>query len=357
MERQGFIDQLKALSIFLIVYGHNDTTSIFSEYLTAFRIPLFFIVSGYLSKDKGNLDLLPYLKKMALRLLTPYFLISLFLYLVWFFIGRHLKFGGDDHDPIKNFIGIFYAQGGADYMIWGLPMWFLPALFCVSIIDFFVSKLPFQYKVVPALALPVLGMLISGFLGFQLPWSLDIAMVVYLFYFFGIYIRKVDIAGVIKGTEILVFIISLIIFVVGTGFNHPVNFYYASFGLIPLMFFNGISGFMACFAVFKILPTFNSIKWVGKNTLPILAFHFLAMSFMQGLAFLIFGYKFEFTVFVSFVYSVLQILILVPVILFMNRFTPILVGIPKQTKPANLIDGEVRSILISVNTKRNTTQN
>lgn len=64
-----FLDQLKAISILLIVYGHNDYDSGFSAFVSTFRLSLFFMPRG------------------------------------------------------------------AAYMDWGIPLWFLPALFCVLLLD------------------------------------------------------------------------------------------------------------------------------------------------------------------------------------------------------------------------------
>jgi fucose 4-O-acetylase-like acetyltransferase len=328
LERQGFIDQLKAISIFFIVYGHNDYDSVFAQYLTTIRLPLFFVVSGYLSKDKVNITEL--LAKLTRRLLIPYFLISLFLYFIWFFVERPYFQEPNEYDPLKNFIGIFYAQGGKEYMAWGIPMWYLPALFSISMIDFFVSRLPFNYRFIPTMLLPLVGTIIYKALGFHLPWSLDNAMVVYFFYFFGTYIRRINFLEYIKGKETWLLLILIPLFILGATYNKPINYYYASFNSIPLMYFTGLIGVLWLFTLFSTLPTFNFITWVGKNTLLILAFHLLAMSFIHAITYFGFGCHLKTTIFMSFIYSVLQILILVPVILFINRFLPIFVG---RSKP------------------------
>jgi fucose 4-O-acetylase-like acetyltransferase len=330
VERQGFIDQLKAISIFFIVYGHNDYDSVFAQYLTTIRLPLFFVVSGYLSKDKINITISELLGKLTRRLLIPYFLISLFLYSIWLFVERPYFQEPTEYDPIKNFLGIFYAQGGKEFMVWGIPMWYLPALFSISMIDFFVSRLPFNYRIIPTLLLPVVGITIYKALGYHLPWSLDNAMVVYLFYFFGTYIRRTNFLEYIKGKEVWLLLILIPIFIVGASYNKPINYYNGAYNNIVLMFFNGLIGVLWLFTFFSILPTYNKVTWVGKNTLPILAFHVLAMSFIHAVIYVGFGRHLEFSVLMSFFYTVLQILILVPVILFLNRYLPILVG---RSKP------------------------
>ncbi|GAO29189.1 acyltransferase family protein [Geofilum rubicundum] len=174
MKRIEFIDQLKALSIFLIVYGHNDYTSDFSEYLSSFRLPLFFILSGFVRKDKSTLDFGAFIQKLGRRLLLPYFLLSLLLYVIWLFVGRHYGEGGT-YSPVTNFIGIFYSQGGPQYMDWGIPMWFLTALFCVLLVDFFVARLQRIWQPFVSLLVGLSGYFYFRMVGIHLPWSLDVA--------------------------------------------------------------------------------------------------------------------------------------------------------------------------------------
>ncbi len=124
-----------------------------------------------------------FIKRRFQNILIPYFLISFLLYIFWFFVGR--KFGSStqmDLSPIKNFIGIFYAQGGNEYMDWGIPMWFLPCLFLVSVLYYSLAK----YKK----AIIVLALVFSGIVGYflpkslesHLPWSIDIVFTAILFY-------------------------------------------------------------------------------------------------------------------------------------------------------------------------------
>lgn len=326
MQRILFIDQLKALSIFLIVFGHNGDTSGFSQYLTTFRLPLFFILSGYLTHDKHSLPLLPFIKKISYRLLLPYFIISLFLFLFYVFVTKNIQLNPDNLDTSKLFLGIFYAHGGEEYMKWGQPMWFLPALFCVMLIDYFVSRFKFWHRILFALLLPMTGVLLFNILGFQLPWSLGNAMIFYFFFFFGTLIKRLNFLKFIEGKELIIFSLFFVIHLVGALINMPVLYYSSQWGNVPLMLLNGVTGFIWIFSLFKMLPAFSPIIWVGRNTLPILAFHMLALTLLQGISYFVFSYILEFTLALSLTYSVLQIILLIPLIFFLNRYFPLAVG-------------------------------
>lgn len=341
MERQHFIDQLKAISIFLVVYGHNDGSTDFNEYLTTFRIPLFFALSGYVSKDKSGLDFFSFVAKISKRLLVPYFVISFFLYFIWFVQVWIDGFDCTYCDPLRNFIGIFYSQGGQGFMAWGVPMWFLTALFCVAIIDYFVSQIPFRYRIVLAILLPFLGVFLQEHIRYKLPWSLSIAMVTYFFYFAGVVLRRIDFIKLVSGKEIYAFIIGFGLHFILYRFNKPVDFFYGNFGFLPLLMVNGLLGFVWMFSLFKILPTFKAVTWIGRNTLPILTFHLLVLGLVFWLVYNVLFPGLEGNVFLFFIFSLLEIILLIPVIFFLNRFFPVVVGLPSR-KSQNVIPQNIR---------------
>ena len=330
MKRYLFIDQLRALAIYLIVFGHNDYSSYLGEFLSSFRLPLFFIISGLVGREKDNLSRNDFLIKYSQRLLVPYFIISSLLYVFWFFIGRH--YGESNqmmYDPLRNLIGIFYAQGGPEYMNWGIPMWFLPALFIVSSIDFLACKLELKYQYILALVIPVAGYYLYKLLGFHLPWSIDVAMAVYGFYFFGKILKSINFIDKLHNIRLsaLIIAVAITVHVIGVQFNGRVLYYYGEYGNLLVMYINGIAGFVWVFTLFSFLPSLPALAWIGRNTLPILAFHLLAMTFIKGFALYVLGVEVTLGLWQSLIYSVLQISILVPAILFLNRYLPFMVGI------------------------------
>ncbi|SMO86382.1 Fucose 4-O-acetylase [Saccharicrinis carchari] len=332
MKRLQFIDVLRITAIFMVVYQHNELDSSISIYFESFSVSLFFMVSGFVSSPKSHLPFLKVLKKYIKHLLAPYFLISGLLYLFWFFVGRHYGYKATvTHDPLLNFIGIFYAQGGADFMSWGIPMWFLPTLFNVVMLDYFVSKLKLPLQIIALLLFPVIGLWLFQHIGFHLPWSFDIALVVYLFYFVGRVFKKIDLVKIIQGKELLVFIICFSLHLYTFRFNGIVEVYYGHYGdFLGLMYFNAILAFVWLFALLKVLPNWKIVSWLGRNTLPILAFHLLMMTFVKGVALFIFDYKIEITPLNAIFYTLLQIILLIPLIHFVNRYLPFLVGIDRK---------------------------
>ena len=80
------IDMLYALGTLLVILGHshpNDWSTFpgkWIEFIYTFHMPLFFLIAGYLfaySDSMSRLGYFKWLKEKALRLLTPYVILTL----------------------------------------------------------------------------------------------------------------------------------------------------------------------------------------------------------------------------------------------------------------------------------------
>jgi hypothetical protein len=70
------------------------------------------------------------------------------------------------------------------------------------------------------------------------------------------------------------------------------------------------------------------LQYIGKNTIIILGFHLLAGSFIKAITFYLFKlplsiYEFPW---ISLIYSIISILILIPVMFFLNSYMPFVIG-------------------------------
>jgi acyltransferase len=322
-----FIDQLKCFGIFCVVFGHNDY-SIYGDYVYTFHMPLFFFLAGMMfQKSSDKISFGSYSLKKAKRLLIPYFILGFLLYFFWLILGRHYGNSLAAHyDPMQNFIGLFYAQGGPEYMNWGIPMWFLPALFLTNILYFPLSYLIVKYRLMVLLVLGIIGFYINLFIPFHLPWSLDIVPVLMVFFGVGDLIGYPIIDNLSRPKRIVLMLIALGIHTVGFIFNTKINIYDGIYGNTWLMLVTGIAGSVWLLIIFSFIPQNKLVQWVGKNSLPIMAFHLIAMTVIKGIA-LVFSFELPFTTIFTLLYSVIQICILIPVIYFFNTYFPFAVGI------------------------------
>ena len=108
--RLNWIDWAKTFAIFFVVFGHipMEKGNFMQNYIVVFHMPLFFFISGYLTK-KEYLDNIT-LKKYWHTLIIPYFCYNIVFYPYW--VIRHMIDypNAGLYDYIKPIIGTFMLQ-------------------------------------------------------------------------------------------------------------------------------------------------------------------------------------------------------------------------------------------------------
>jgi fucose 4-O-acetylase-like acetyltransferase len=125
-EKNAYIDSIRGLAILLVVLGHTITgcmqgyeNNILYNVIWSLQMPLFFVISGYITKySKPLTSCKIFLKSLFRRsgaLLIPYF--------VWTFVVRGILMGQSSFFNLKNLI--FNFDSG---------YWFLFSLWTISVI-------------------------------------------------------------------------------------------------------------------------------------------------------------------------------------------------------------------------------
>ena len=318
------MDQARGLSIFLVVYGHNFPVT--EPYIYSFHVPLFFFIAGMFHPKVVNTELI---KKRAKMILIPYFVWATALYLFWLLIGRNY---GDSlvsqTSPLDNFIGIFYAQGGSAYMEWGIPLWFLPCIFLVFLIFSTVQRLQKRQLVVLGIALCcLLGFLWAEFTNIHLPWSLDVALVATGFYGLGNLLKQ-RLLNLSRANATFLFFLMLAINISAYYFNYQkVDMYRSIYGSQLLFFISGLAGSVAYLMFFRALPVFRFFSYLGRHTIVLLATHVRMLTVIKLFAMLVLGITvFEFSEVEKLILSVIQVIMVIPIIWLVNKYIPILDG-------------------------------
>ena len=320
--RMDWIDHVKGFTIFLVVYGHNFPFT--ERYIYSFHMPLFFMLAGFFHPP-GSIQ---NIKRRFNSIIVPYFCWALLLYIFWFFLGR--QYGDSAHldlSPLKNFFGIFYVQGDRPFMDWGIPLWFLPALFCTFLLLTAIQKI----KNVP-LKYIVLALTITAGLSFPritvqpLPWSIDVAMAALAFYALGFFIFPL-LRDLSKKSGVIVFLVAGVVNLLLFSHNVKVDIYRSEYGNPMLFLLNGITGSLFVLMFFKLFPVFKFLGVIGKFSLVILALQLFALTCIKFVLAFGFGHtEFNFSETEKFLYAIVQLLLLVPAFYVINKFCPILNG-------------------------------
>lgn len=326
MKRNRYIDTIKAVGIFLVILGHHET--IFTQYIFSFHMPLFFFLSGIFHKNYSSYDI--FLKKKMKSLIIPYFFFAITLFLFWLVIGRYFGEAKLKNTPVvEAFIGIFMGMEmpGFSSMEWGLILWFLLTLFIIANIYYFLNKNNIFLVLIVNILLGIIGYYYNYYKPTYLDiWHFTVALNAVQFYSMGAILKdKVLNLNKISYKYILIlFIINLI----SCCYNGRVDMQSLNYGNNILLFyisaFSGI-GFIIC--LIRNLDIYNKfLDFIGGNTLIILAYHNRCMTFIK-LVFMIIGINVinNNTIYNIF-FSIIQLLICVPIIFILNKYFPKFVG-------------------------------
>lgn len=326
--RVNWIDQVKGFGIVLVVYGHNFPT--IENYIYSFHMPLFFLLAGVFHPKKSKFFVI---KKRIKQILIPYFLWSFLLYIFWYLIGR--KFGESsllDLSPMKNFIGIFFSQGGVEYMNWGVPMWFLPSLFLTFFVFFFIQKIKNDIlKIITNFICIAIGFLLPIFFDTYFFWSIDVSLVGLSFYSLGYYSKKLILQEK-KHKNYLLLLITLIFHIaLSLLTSQKIDMYRSIYGNEFFFLLNAVCAISFWVMLFKIFNPFSFLSFFGKNTIPILALQIRSLTFIKLLIVIFLGVKiFDFNEFEKGILVVLQLIVIYPFILLINKYAPIFNGKNKR---------------------------
>ena len=141
-KRIGWIDIAKALTIFLIAFGHTlrGGNSLLINFYS-FHVACFFMLSGMVCKtDNLRMRILNDVRKI----LIPYFAFGVLSILIFVVLGKTVSnvFQMDINTSLgKNLLDLLYACPGTGGMQFNMPLWFLPCFFVTKMLYYALDKL------------------------------------------------------------------------------------------------------------------------------------------------------------------------------------------------------------------------
>lgn len=280
-KRVAYLDMLKCLGMFIVVQGHiHPSYGWFSLPLHSFVIPLYFFLSGVTFRRSKFPTFGQFAKHRAKTLLLPYVMFSVLTWIIW------ASFRYITHSEVTSYwnplLQTLIAQGSGKFLVHNVPLWFIPCLFVIESMYYFIDKLP---KIVNLLAC-----IICAFIGTWmitgpysdilklLPWSIESAFAAIIFYCAGNMLTKTwtlkEIEKKIvakKWWAILTIVILTLVLINTAHWNRHISLGSDLLGRNPLVFyFNAIIGITSIF-LFSVLVC--SIKCENKPWKKIMDFH------------------------------------------------------------------------------------
>ncbi len=274
-EKYDFIDLLKGIGIFLVVWGHTMFPR--SVLIYSFHMPLFFFISGFLYKNK---PLKEFLRSKIIRLYVPYIVFTILswtFYLIMLGLQKRQDLINDHLPKIISILNGSGKNGGND------PIWFLTCLIVVSLLFWCLDNLLKKPGLILAAALVVsaLGYHLSAHRIF-LPFKADVAFMALIFYFLGYYSREgwLELVKKINRNALIIILIFCLVFhyylaylnIRLTGIpkvsmisNNPGNYF--------LFYLTAILAIFGLFIIGYKIGTIHCLNFLGHHSLIILATH------------------------------------------------------------------------------------
>lgn len=304
MKREKWIDAVRGIGIILVIIGHCRRPEIVLKLIQSFHMPLFFFISGYLFRIK-DCSFGQFFKHRLKLYIKPYIELSVINLFIWMIIKY--KSGTENLGRlfVRYLIGLAYSRGTWYWMPNCSALWFLTALFCASIIMYFIVKrerkmqaaliflcavCTFAFCKAPIFKNPVLNFSDFNFETVKLVWNIDSAIWGVIFMYFGYMLRQLGFVNKVKNCDRLkLSLICVVLFTAGVSaaYFNPVDFISMDSmisGNILLAFLS-----MTCISLFvliascRLLNNSRLLGLFGRNTIYILGYNYLVNYFVYYL--------------------------------------------------------------------------
>ena len=284
-QRNRTIDAAKGIGIYLVVLGHLNTISALQVPIYSFHMPLFYIISGMLFCKEKYPSFGAFFKKRFRTLIIPYLIFSFISLLIWIVLTLYpLGFTRENTSTIISyFVQIFIDQDSSKPC--NTPLWFVPNLFLVECIYYFVSCI----KSKPAHWLTILVLAALGWytesaycpVDFSfLPWNASSALFALGLYAIGNHFPALlmnPIPAMEKKAQIpyrlLVFAVCFAVLVPLARYNGGVSFGRRELRNGFVFYATGLLGTVGVLSLSSLLQPSRLLNFCGRNSFYIMATH------------------------------------------------------------------------------------
>ena len=309
-QRLEWVDYMKVLGMFLIIYGHIYPRLYISQTISAFFVQVFFVLSGFLcTKSYGFRELFGHLKST----ITLYFVLTISTLFLCHFLWN------ERFSLCQYLNGILL--GNVDIIH---NMWFVYTLIVIRIIHNYLIR----FKTLPLIAVGFcLLTLIIGGQSIRLPFALIDVVISLPFFELGYFLSKNCKDNVEKNIEHIqqhlgfYIIISAVLYAsiwFSVHLNGYVNMYKSDYGNSFLLFIiNSIIGIYATFIVSILIYRLfnrqkNFFKVMAYGNIFTLAFHLFLVKWAQQLIWTFCPSHFRYIIPAEIVASIIILLMFTP---------------------------------------------
>lgn len=282
VRRNEVIDISKGIGIILMIMGHVGLGSFFDHWIHAFHMPMFFIISGFLYKDR--IFTKKFFIKRIRQLLVPYIIVGCFHYFIWFIL--HVQ---EDIDLVEPLVNLFWTNTNYNMPIAG-AIWFLTAFFVSNILfSIFMTYLN-RYAGKVCLGIAFFTCILNSCIKIRLPWAIDSGLVGCGLMYIGYIWKKISDTKKINilRENIAYSILAFFLFSFGAFINGYVNMREGKYSVIWLFWINAVGLTISINLVCEYIIKYRKeklytkvLRYIGKNSISFLCFNQLVIFFLK----------------------------------------------------------------------------
>ena len=332
-KRVKWVDVLKGIGIFLVVMGHNQTSKYLGTYFSSFHMPLFFLIAGYLYDSEKYNGFVKLIKSRTKGIIVPFLFFSL-LSLVMY---MGLSIVRSEVIEWTKLISQFIVHGITPL---NSPLWFLRILFIVEIAFYFLKKFSKNDFLLSIYLIIFLTISFNNNV-FGLDGEVTRSFNALFFYGLGNLIRgkRIEFNNY---TKISFLLLALVVGNIIVSKSVKINLYLAISLTTHFVYFflAACCGIIMCYILARLINKSKVLEYLGKNSLIILSTHILIKIVLSYVSIYIFRIPKSIGAnpsdLIALVYTVIILLLCVPVIELFNRYLPIVLGRTNKNKPVHL---------------------
>ena len=271
--RAEWIDFARGMAIVSVIIGHY-VFNFLGVLIFAFHIPLFCVISGYLTKPVN----LKVCIKRVIRKTIPYY-----CYTAAIICGISIMNNGTN--PIFDWLLGINNSTSYYKVVYGIgPMWHLLAFVIASIVSsLLIRNNGFSKALMLSCVFCIVGVLISKI--FILPLQIDNGLVLSVFICFGYWIKQKGLLELKTNWQI-----SIAVLIAGLAASYLIGCQSYASRVYPKFPLGILLSMLLCFAILGLCKKYyrdifitKYLRWMGRNTMKILAFHTVEYSFILPL--------------------------------------------------------------------------
>lgn len=334
MKRIHFIDIAKSFAIIIIVFGHTCVHSahcaMIFKILYSFNVPLFFILSGFTFKVDDKLSFKFAIKKFK-RIMIPYFVWAFVFLIIYMLMGTSVADSLNIQSE-PNLVKILIGNGNNNALKQNTSLWFLPALFSLEILNYFVFSLlknrKKTYIYIYFIISILLGYVGYNFLQFNLFWGANNFIYINCFFILGFILNNSSFLDK-KNSKFYIILLSFIGLLFGI-YNGTISWADYDYNNYIFMIISGISISLFLIFISYLIKTNALLEYIGRNTMGILLFHKLIILLFQTkagvLSRLLINSNLYIEVLLSVLITFISIIVSLGIAYLIKLYFPILIG-------------------------------